>query len=216
MPSCRSRRPGRTWHGRTRRTVAPLAAAALVAALALLGAGGSVAGAQEPTPAPVPACAGVVVDATVAAASVPGGAWSVADTCVPPEAVYETDFLGYRLVGGLGVATYTDGHLGRIAFLTARVAPDRALTLVGVEDQATGQVTWAYADGPAGDTAGVRATGGPANAATIPAGGVAGPVESAEVQLSIEGAGTDLATATGTVPDQLRAFLDQAAAALTR
>lgn len=186
-------------------------AGALVA-VTLLGVGVAVpVSAQEPA---APACAGMAVDATVSAASVPGGSWSVVDTCVPPEAVYEAELLGYRLVGGLGVATYTDGHVGRVAFLTAKVAEDRSLTLVGVEDAATGVVTWAYADGTYAQTGAVRSVGGAANAASVPAGAEPGPVEAAQVQLTLEGTGTDLATAQGPVADQLRGFLDQAAAAL--
>lgn len=180
-------------------------------AAAATGTAGS-AGAQEPTPA---ACAGVTVDATVDAPSVPGGAWSAVDACVPLEAVYEAQVLGYQLVGGLGVATYTDGHVGRIAFVTAKVAEDRSLTLVGVEDNATGVVTWAYADGTFAQTGTTRTVGGAANAATIPAGAAPGPVEAGQVQLTIDGTGTDLATAQGPVADQIRGFLDQAVAALS-
>jgi hypothetical protein len=193
---------------RPRRVVA---AALAVAALAVTGTAGS-AGAQEPA---APACAGVTLDATVSAPSVPGGGWSAVDACVPLEAVYEATVLGYQLVGGLGVATYTDGHVGRVAFVTAKVAEDRALTLVGVEDQATGVVTWAYADGTFAQDGATRTVGGAANAATIPSGGAPGPVESAQVQLTIDGTGTDLATAQGPVADQIRGFLDQAAAALS-
>jgi hypothetical protein len=131
------------------------------------------------------------------------------------EAVYEAEVLGYQLVGGLGVASFTDGQLGRIAFVTAKVAPDRALTLVGVEDGATGAVTWAYADGGFAQVDAQRTVGGAANAATIPAGGDPGPVEAGQVELRIEGTGTDLATAEGVVADQIRAFLDQAVVALT-
>ena len=69
-----------------------LAAAALLAVLLV-----PAAGAQEPSPAPQE-CA-VVVAATVSAPSVPGGSWSTTDTCVAPETVYETDVLGYRLIG---------------------------------------------------------------------------------------------------------------------
>jgi hypothetical protein len=175
--------------------------AAAVGVIALVGAGGIVSvGAQEPVP---PACAGVTVDATVGAPSVPGGSWSALDACVPLEAVYEAEVLGYQLVGGLGVATYTDGHLGRVAFVTAKVAADRSLTLVGVEDDATGVVTWAYADGTYAQSGTTRTVGAP------------GPVEAGQVQLTIDGTGTDLATAEGPVADQIRGFLDQAVVALS-
>ena len=43
----------------------------------------------------------------------------------------------------------------------------------------------------------------------------AGPAEPAQVQLSIDGTGTDLASAQGAVPDQLRVLVDQAVTALT-
>lgn len=182
------------------------------AALAIVGLGlAGPVGAQEPVPAP---CAGVLVDADVAAASVPGGRWTVEDSCVPLDAVYEAELLGYRLVGGLGVATYTDGHVGRVAFLTARVAEDRSLTLVGVEDAATGAVTWAYADGSYSQVGATRTVGGAADASTVPMGAAPGAVEPAQLQLTLDGTGTDLATAQGPVADQLRTLLDQAAVAL--
>ena len=96
-----------------------------------------------------------------------------------PEAVYEADVLGYRLVGGLGV-----GDLHRRACWAGsrssrpRSAPDRSFTLVGVEDTATGVVTWAYCRRrlrrrPArpGPSAARRTP------STIPAGAAPGPVE---------------------------------------
>lgn len=168
------------------------------------------AAAQTPPP-----CAGVVVAATVRAPSVPDGSWSTLDTCVPPEAVYESEVLGVGLIGGMGVAAYTDGHLGRVAFLSAQIGGDRALTLVGVEDATTGVVTWAYAEGTVERVGAERTMGGAANAATVPAGGAPGPVEPAEVELTITGSGTDLATAQGAVADQIRTFIDEAVEALT-
>lgn len=165
--------------------------------------------------AQTPACAGVVVAATVRAPSVPDGSWSTLDTCVPPEAVYEANVLGVGLIGGMGVAAYTDGHLGRVAFLSAQIGGDRALTLIGVEDAATGVVTWAYAEGSVERVGAERTMGGAANAATVPAGEAPGPVEPAEVELSITGTGTDLATAQGAVADEIRDLLDQAIEALT-
>jgi hypothetical protein len=195
---------------RRRPTRRPLA---LVAAAALLVAGGAVGG--VPAGAQAPACAGVVVDATVSAPSVPGGAWSVVDACVPVDAVYEAELLGYRLVGGMGVASYQDGHVGRVAFLTAKVGDSESLTLIGVEDHAAGRITWAFAEGGYAESAGVRTVGGAAEAATIVADQAPGPVESAQVQLELTGSGTDLATASGPVADELRRVLDAAAAALT-
>ena len=61
----------------------------------------------------------------------------------------------------------------------------------------------------------MRTTAGEGQAATIPDGAEPGPVEPAQVELSIDGTGTDLATAEGPVADQIRAFLDQAVAALS-
>ena len=188
-----------------------LAAVAVVAALVAVAPAAS-SGAEEPA---APACAGVVVSTTVSAPSVPDGSWSTVDTCVPPEAVYEADVLGVALIGGMGVATYTDGHVGRVAFLTATVGGDRALTLVGVEDAATGVVTWAFSEGDFSRSGSQRSMGGAANAATIPAGEDPGPVEPGQVELTIEGTGTDLATAQGVVADQIRTLLDQAVEALT-
>lgn len=186
-----------------------LAAAALLAVLLV-----PAAGAQEPSPAPQE-CA-MVVTATVSAPSVPGGSWSTTDTCITPETVYETDVLGYRLIGGLAVATYADGHQGRVAFLSAKVAPDRSLSLVGVEDAATGAVTWSYADGGYTEADGSRTAGGAGEAVTVAAEGAEpGEVEASTLELRMQGAGTDLATAEGPVADQLRVWLDQAVAALT-
>lgn len=139
----------------------------------------------------------------------------MADSCVPAEAVYETDVLGYRLVGGMGAATYTDGHLGRVAFLTARVAPDRSLTLLGLEDVATGAVTWAYSDGSFSTSEDTRVGGGAANATTVTGAQAPGPVEAAHLELAISGSGTDLASAQGPIADQVRELLDQALDALT-
>jgi hypothetical protein len=191
------------------RSRARLLAASLVS-IAALGLVSAPAGAQDPA-----TCPGVTVDANVAAASIPGGSWAVQDACVPLEAVYEAELLGYRLVGGLAPATYTDGHVGRIAFLTAKVADDRALTLVGVEDAATSTVTWAYVDGAYAEVGPTRSVQGDANAATVMPDAAPGPVEPASVQLSVDGTGTDLATAQGPVADQLRTLLAQAAAALS-
>jgi hypothetical protein len=166
--------------------------------------------------AQVPECIGVEVTATVAAPAIPSGSWTTEATCVPPDAVYETEVLGYRLIGGMGVARYTDGHMGHVAFLSAKVEPGRSLSLVGVEDAATGQVTWAYGDGTLAEQPGLRQMDGQGEAATIAAPDApAGPAEPAQVQLSISGSGTDLATAQGVVPDQLRVMIDQAVAALT-
>jgi hypothetical protein len=163
-----------------------------------------------------PSCVGVEVAATVAAPSIPSGSWTTETTCVPPEAVYETEVLGYRLIGGMGLARYTDGHVGHVAFLSAKVEAGRSLSLVGVEDLATGQVTWAYGDGGLAEQAGLRQMDGQGEAATIATPDAPpGPAESAQVQLSISGSGTDLATAQGAIPDQLRVMLDQAVAALT-
>lgn len=145
----------------------------------------------------------------------PGGSWSVADACVPTEAVYEAELLGYRLVGGMGVATYVDGHVGRVAFLTAKVGESESLTLIGVEDHGAGRITWAFAEGTYAESGEVRTVGGPAEAATLVVDQEPGPIESAQVQLELTGSGTDLATASGPVADELRRVLDAAAAALT-
>lgn len=192
--------------GRPRRFLAAL----VVPVVAVCAVAVPSAGAQAP------ACVGVEVTATVAAPSIPSGSWTTEATCVPPDAVYETEVLGYRLIGGMGVARYTDGHVGHVAFLSAKIEAGRTLSLVGVEDVATGQVTWAYGDGGLVEQAGLRQMDGQGEAATVAAPDApAGPAEPAQVQLSISGTGTDLATAQGVVPDQLRVMLDQAVAALT-
>lgn len=192
--------------GRPRRFLAAL----VVPVVAVCAVAVPSAGAQQPS------CPGVVVDATVSAPSIPTGSWTTEATCVPPEAVYEVEVLGYRLVGGMGVARYTDGHTGHVAFLSATVEAGRSLSLVGVEDAATGQVTWAYGDGGLVEQPGLRQTDGQGEAATIATPGApAGPAEPAQVQLSIDGTATDLASAQGAVPDQLRVLVDQAVTALT-
>lgn len=193
---------------RARRIVPIAASVALTALLAMSTTAGAVS--TSATQVPAGGCAGVVIDASLAAASVPGGSWTVQDACVPAEAVYETDVLGYRLVGGMGGAVYTDGHLGRVAFLTARVAPDRSLTLLGLEDSATGTISWAYADGGFTEENGTRVGGGAADSATIEGASTAGPIEPAQVNLAISGTGTDLSTAQGPIADQVRMLLDQA------
>ena len=114
------------------------------------------------------------------------------------------------------MGSYTDGHVGRIAFLSIEVAPDRSLTLIGVEDQATGAVTWAYCEGGFARVGSMRTTAGEGQAATVPEPELSpARSEPAQVELSIDGTGTDLATAEGPVADQIRAFLDQAVAALS-
>lgn len=204
MESARRHRSTKPSENRRRRLLTSAAAA-----VAVLAAVAAPAGASE-----APSCSGVVLDASMSAGSIPGGGWSVTDACVPAEAVYETDVLGYRLVGGMGAATYADGHLGRIAFLTARVSPDRSLTLLGLEDVATGTVSWAYSDGAYSNTDDTRVGGGAANAATIVGSDAPGPVEAAYLELAISGSGTDLASAQGPIADQVRELLDQAIDAL--
>lgn len=65
-----------------------------------------------------------------------------------------------------GAATYADGHLGRIAFLTARVSPDRSLTCSASRTWPR-HVSWAYSDGAYSNADDTRVGGGAANAATI-------------------------------------------------
>lgn len=168
-----------------------------------------------PAPPPDPSCEGVVLDVALEAPDLPQGRRSAAGVCVPPDAAYETAVLGYRLVGALGVAGFDDGTIGRVAVLSVHLAPDRAATLLGVEDSATGRVTWAYAEGGQSAEGDARTVGGPAETVSLVAGQPQGPVTQGSLQVTVTGRGTDLATAQGPVPDQIRAALDEAVAALT-
>ncbi len=162
------------------------------------------------------ACAGVSVSATVSVPTLDGGSWSTVGTCVYPEAVYEVDVLGYRLIGGLGAATAPDGCCDRLAFLSIKVGAEQSLTLVGVEDTSTGAVTWAYSEGSYAESGTSRTVGGAAKAITVAAPGAEPtPVADGSFDVVLEGTGTDLATAEGAIPDQLRTYIDQAVALLT-
>src|SRR5690606_32929283 len=105
-------------------------------------------------------CDGGLVSATVAAASLPGGRWSVTDGCLPRDAFYRVELAGHRLLLGLAEVAYDDGHLGRIALATVATPEGLAISLVGVEDLATGFVRWAYAEGTAENTPGGSRTVG--------------------------------------------------------
>ncbi len=129
--------------------------------------------------------------------------------------------LGYRLVGGLGAAIYDEGHRGRVAFATVAIAPDRSLSLVGLEDVDTGTVVWAYADAGYADDGARRTAGGAATAVSVvgpaggrrDAGGVGrGPRRGDHLA---DGHRHRSGDCRGPVADELRLIVDEAVAALT-
>ncbi len=182
-----------------------IAAVAATTVISVLGGTSSVAAAQE--------CAGVSASARMEAGSLPGGSWTARDVCVAPEHVYEVDVLGYHLVAGMGVATYDEGHLGRLAFAELTVAPGESWTLVGMEDHGVDHVTWTLAEGSHEVDGEIRRSGGDGRSITPTA-----EVETDEpgsVTLEYVGDPTDLRTAEGPIPEELRRLLDDAVEHLT-
>lgn len=184
----------RSFFGRSGRRAA--AAVLVAASLTVIAAPGRSVGAAT---AQADLCHGAVVSSQVSAASLPGGAYSVTDACIPQDAFYETGLAGYRLQLGMGLADYDDGHSGRIAF-AALTAPDgQAFSLVGVEDPALELVRWALAGGT--HSQGSQGTSLVGEGPTDAPGTVE---ETARVELTVDGTGTDLMTASGEVPEMLR------------
>lgn len=181
---------------------------ALIAAIATL-----LAVLVAPSAAGAQGCAGVTVSSRMEVASLPGGSWTARDVCVAPEHVYEVDVLGYHLVAGMGVATYDEGHPGRLAFAELTVGPGESWTLVGMEDHDVDHVTWTLAEGRHEVEGEIRRSGGEGVSITPTA-----EVEAEEpgwVTLEYAGDPTDLRTAEGPIPDELRRLLDEAVEHLT-
>ncbi|CAN5505911.1 hypothetical protein BH10ACT3_BH10ACT3_01570 [soil metagenome] len=141
------------------------------------------AGAQE--------CPGRVSTA-VTSESLPGGTWSVTDGCLPTESFFEYSDGDIRAQVGLSSVTYDDGHVGRVAAGMLTLGGGTGLAIVGVEDEATGRIKWSAVLGDYNDDGSVRTVGG--DGVTL------FPTESAQIQLSMSGTGTDV---TAMVNDQL-------------
>jgi len=190
----------------TRSRRRPTVLLAALVALLVVAAMPASAGAQQ--------CAGVMVSSRMEVSSLPGGSWTARDVCVAPEHVYEVDVLGYHLVAGMGVAAFDEGHLGRLAFAELTVGPGESWTLVGMEDHGVDHVTWTLAEGRNEVEGGIRRSGGEGISITPTA-----EVETEEpgwVTLEHTGDPTDLRTAEGPIPDELRRLLDEAVGHLTR
>ena len=107
------------------------------------------AGAQEPTttsttpPAGAP-CDGDRVTAAINTQSLPNGGWSVTDACVSARDYFVGSYEDrYPFAIGMSVVPYDDGHTGRLAFLSVQLAKDSTLTVIGMEDPATGNLRFA-------------------------------------------------------------------------
>ena len=138
-------------------------------------------------------CVGSVSTA-VAAASLPGGSWAVEGGCLTSDSFFEYSNTEGRAQVALSSVTYADGHSGRVAVGMLVMTGGAALSIVGVEDAATGLVKWSAVLGTAvqvGDQTTVSGEGI-----------MVFPVESVQVSASITGTGTNIATIPeSTVPE---------------
>ena len=126
------------------------------------------------------------VSTTVAAASLPGGSWAVEGGCLTSDSFFEYSNTEGRAQVALSSVTYADGHSGRVAVGMLVMTSGAALSIVGVEDAATGLVKWSAVLGTAvqvGDQTTVSGEGI-----------MVFPVESVQVSASITGTGTNIAT----------------------
>ena len=134
------------------------------------------------------------VSTTVAAASLPGGSWAVEGGCLTSDSFFEYSNTEGRAQVALSSVTYADGHSGRVAVGMLVMTSGAALSIVGVEDAATGLVKWSAVLGTAvqvGDQTTVSGEGI-----------MVFPVESVQVSASITGTGTNIATIPeSTVPE---------------
>jgi len=134
------------------------------------------------------------VSTTVAAASLPGGSWAVEGACLSSDAFFEYSNTEGRAQVALSSVTYADGHSGRVAVGMLVMTSGTALSIVGVEDAATGLVKWSAVLGQAvqvGDQTTVSGEGI-----------MVFPVESVQLSASISGTGTNIATIPeSTVPE---------------
>ena len=170
------------------RAIPLVSVGAIVAAMVL------VFGAVVFTPvASAQTCVGSVSTA-VAAASLPGGTWAVEGGCLTSDSFFEYSNTEGRAQVALSSVTYADGHSGRVAVGMLVMTGGAALSIVGVEDAATGLVKWSAVLGQAvqvGDQTTVSGEGI-----------MVFPVESVQVSASITGTGTNIATIPeSTVPE---------------
>lgn len=128
-------------------------------------------------------CAGTI-STSVATSGLPGGTWSVSDGCLSPDAFFEYSDGPIEAKAALSTVTYDDGHAGRVAAGVLTLGGGVGLSIVGVEDAATGLVKWSAVLGDyttEGDTVSVTGDGVSLF-----------PTEAATVSLSISGTGTDV------------------------
>ena len=133
------------------------------------------------------------VSTTVAAASLPGGSWAVEGGCLTSDSFFEYFNTEGRAQVALSSVTYADGHSGRVAVGMLVMTGGAALSIVGVEDAATGLVKWSAVLGAAvqvGDQTTVSGEGI-----------MVFPVETVQVSASITGTGTNIATLNPTAPE---------------
>lgn len=180
---------------------------ALVTVGLVAGAGvaATAAGAQEPTttttspPSGVP-CDGDRVTAAINTQSLPNGGWSVTDACVSARDYFVGSYEDrYPFAIGMSVVPYDDGHTGRLAFLSVQLTKDSTLTVIGMEDPATGNLRFAGSVESASITTGGASVSGQGLAAP--------PLELATVRLDFVDApapwpdwATTTTTTTSTVP----------------
>ena len=159
--------------------VAQVVAAAVAAIVLLAGAVGfaPVVAAQS--------CTGSV-STSVTAASLPGGSWSVDGGCLASDSFFEYSNTEGRAQVAVSSVTYADGHAGRVAVGMLVMAGGTALSIVGVEDSATGLVKWSAVLGTAEQVGDQTTVAG--------SGIMVFPLESVEVSASITGTGTNIAT----------------------
>lgn len=147
-------------------------------------------------PAGAQGCGGDLVSASMSAESASGPTWSVTSACVDARDYFTGEVEGHQFAIGISTVTYDDGHVGRLAFLSVRVDATEAVTVVGMEDPASGQLHFAGT---------VRQAAIGTTGATVSGDGVAfPPLEAATVSLDFTDAAApwpDWATTTTTTPD---------------
>jgi hypothetical protein len=170
------------------RAIPVVSVGAIIAAMVL------VLGAVVFTPvASAQTCIGSVSTA-VAAASLPGGSWAVEGGCLTSDSFFEYSNTEGRAQVALSSVTYADGHSGRVAVGMLVMTGGAALSIVGVEDAATGLVKWSAVLGQAVQVGDQTTVSG--------AGIMVFPMETVQVSASITGTGTNIATIPdSTVPE---------------
>lgn len=163
-----------------RRSSARVGLAAVVTAVLALGIGSAVApiaSAQD--------CPGRVTT-SLASDELPGGEWSVSNACLPTDTFYEYNDGPIRAQAALTTVTYDDGHVGRVAVGMLTLGDGIGLSVVGVEDSATGLVKWSAVLGDYVRDGATTTVGG--------AGVTLFPTAPATLDVSLTGTGTDILT----------------------